>query len=243
MRPKKHKTTGSNDLFRARLDQIINMKHELVLLAGKIDWDWIDGEIAPLYSENSRPGIETRFIIGLLFLKHIYGLSDEGGRALGARSVLPCASSLVRICQRNCVEDGSLASRSRPAGAGFKPLQAAAFKRRGGERWGKGGGLRRQVSDEKMSASEPPITHRNGSRRCQNGHGDSDARKSVGDTCLRSTRQPVYGRHDLITGFNPERGNLARGVKGNPQVAHATRENTPIPETGTEQLVVALKWL
>jgi len=26
MRPKKHKTTGSNDLFRARLDQIINMK-------------------------------------------------------------------------------------------------------------------------------------------------------------------------------------------------------------------------
>ena len=37
------KTTGSNDLFRARLDQIINLKHELVLLAGKIDWDWIDG--------------------------------------------------------------------------------------------------------------------------------------------------------------------------------------------------------
>ncbi|MET3336501.1 hypothetical protein ABIF61_005025 [Bradyrhizobium japonicum] len=60
MRPKKHKTTGSNDLFRARLDQIINMKHELVLLAGKVDWDWIDGEIAPLYSENGRPGIETR---------------------------------------------------------------------------------------------------------------------------------------------------------------------------------------
>ena len=47
MRPKKHKTTGSNDLFRARLDQIINLKHELALLAGRIDWDWIDGEIAP----------------------------------------------------------------------------------------------------------------------------------------------------------------------------------------------------
>src|ERR1700676_4715793 len=78
MRPKKHKTTGSNDLFRARLDQIINMKHELVLLAGRIDWNWIDGEIAPLYSENGRPGIETRFMIGLLLLKHIYGLSDEG---------------------------------------------------------------------------------------------------------------------------------------------------------------------
>jgi hypothetical protein len=38
MRPKKHQTTGSNDLFRARLDQIINLKHELVQLAGKVDW-------------------------------------------------------------------------------------------------------------------------------------------------------------------------------------------------------------
>jgi IS5 family transposase len=78
MRPKKHETTMSGDLFRARLDQIINMKHELVRLAAKIDWAWIDGEIAPLYSDKGRPGIETRFVIGLLLLKHIYGLSDEG---------------------------------------------------------------------------------------------------------------------------------------------------------------------
>jgi IS5 family transposase len=78
MRPKKHKTTGAGDLFRARLDQIINLKHELAQLAGAIDWDWIDGEIAPLYSDKGRPGVETRFAIGLLLLKHIYGLSDEG---------------------------------------------------------------------------------------------------------------------------------------------------------------------
>jgi len=77
MRPKKPETTGEGDLFRARLDQIINMKHELVQLGGKIDWDWIDREIAPLYSEKGRPGIESRFVIGLLLLKHIYGLSDE----------------------------------------------------------------------------------------------------------------------------------------------------------------------
>ena len=77
MRPKQYRTTGSGDLFRARLDQIINMKHELVQLAGKVDWGWIDGEIAPLYSENGRPGIASRFVIGLLLLKHIYGLSDE----------------------------------------------------------------------------------------------------------------------------------------------------------------------
>jgi IS5 family transposase len=46
MRPKNHRTTGESDLFRSRLDQIINMKHEPVQLVGKIDWDWIDGEIA-----------------------------------------------------------------------------------------------------------------------------------------------------------------------------------------------------
>ena len=55
----------------------INMKQELVQLGGKIDWDWIDREIAPLYSEMGRPGIASRFVIGLLLLKHIYGLSDE----------------------------------------------------------------------------------------------------------------------------------------------------------------------
>src|SRR6201981_2288594 len=78
MRPKKPETTGEGDLFRARLDQIINLKHELVQLGDKVDWAWIDREIAPLYSEKGRPGIETRFAIGLLLLKHIYGLSDEG---------------------------------------------------------------------------------------------------------------------------------------------------------------------
>src|SRR5262245_44532381 len=78
MRPKKHQTIEAGDLFRARLDQIINMRHALAQPAGKVDWDFIDGEIAPLYSDCGRPGIATRFVIGLFLLKHIYGLSDEG---------------------------------------------------------------------------------------------------------------------------------------------------------------------
>ena len=36
----------------------------------------IDGKIEPLYSEEGRPGW-TRFVIGLLLLKHIFALSDE----------------------------------------------------------------------------------------------------------------------------------------------------------------------
>jgi IS5 family transposase len=90
MRPKKPTKMGEGDLFRARLEQIINMKHELVQLAVKIDWGWIDEEIAPLYSDQGRPGIETRFVVGLLLLKLIYGLFDEGGvRALDSRSLFP----------------------------------------------------------------------------------------------------------------------------------------------------------
>jgi transposase, IS5 family len=77
MRPKKPQTTGEGDLFRARLDQIINLKHELVQLAGAIDWEWLDGEIAPLFSDKGRPASPTRFMIGLLLLKHVFALSDE----------------------------------------------------------------------------------------------------------------------------------------------------------------------
>src|SRR6185437_2165403 len=64
-------------LFRARIDQIINMKHELVRLAGAIDWEWLDAEIAPLFSAKGRPASPTRFMIGLLLLKQVFALSDE----------------------------------------------------------------------------------------------------------------------------------------------------------------------
>jgi IS5 family transposase len=47
------------------------MKHELVQLAGKNDWAWLDDEIV-------RRVLQSRFVIGLMLLKHIYGLSDEG---------------------------------------------------------------------------------------------------------------------------------------------------------------------
>ena len=86
--------------------------------------------------------------------------------------------------------------------------------------------LIRQVSDEKMSKSEPLKTHRKVfqmlSKRAQVG----GARKSVDVTCLRSTRQPVFRRHELIAGLDTERGNLTWGAKGKPQVATTTRANT-----------------
>lgn len=77
MRPKTAEPEPMDDLFRARLDQIINLRHELVQLARRIDWAWLDEEVAPCFSDGGRPGVETRYMLGLLLLKHIYALSDE----------------------------------------------------------------------------------------------------------------------------------------------------------------------
>src|SRR3546814_10214605 len=38
MRPKERRVTGQSDLFRARLDQIVDLKHPMATLAGSTDW-------------------------------------------------------------------------------------------------------------------------------------------------------------------------------------------------------------
>ncbi len=77
MRPKQQHKARHDDLFRARLDQIINMRHEFVVLAGKIDWAWLDDQLAGCFSDQGRPAEPVRFMIGMFLLKHTYGLSDE----------------------------------------------------------------------------------------------------------------------------------------------------------------------
>ena len=84
----------------------------------------------------------------------------------------------------------------------------------------------RQVNDEKMSASEPLMTYRKGSKMLSKRVPGNSTRKSVDEACLRATRQPVHKRHDLIIGFDMERGNLTRGAKGNRRVANTMSENT-----------------
>ena len=69
--------TTSDDLFRSRLDQIINMRHELVLLSDRIDWTSLDNQMEPLFSHTGRPAIPSRMMIGLHLLKQLYSLSDE----------------------------------------------------------------------------------------------------------------------------------------------------------------------
>ncbi len=59
MRLKQQKKADHDDLFKARLDQIINMKHEIVALADKIDWVWLDGQMADYFL--TRGGQRNRY--------------------------------------------------------------------------------------------------------------------------------------------------------------------------------------
>jgi len=77
MRPKEPLTTTTDDLFRARLSNIINPRHEVVRLAQMIDWRMFETAFGPLYAEVGRPGLPTRLMVGLHLLKHVFNLSDE----------------------------------------------------------------------------------------------------------------------------------------------------------------------
>src|SRR5512140_2354708 len=67
-----------DDLLRPRLDQIIDLKHALVLLAEKIDWQFIDGRFSSVCASGpGQPGLPTRLVAGLFILKHMENLSDE----------------------------------------------------------------------------------------------------------------------------------------------------------------------
>lgn len=73
----KYLPQDQNDLFRMRLDQMVNMNHELIVLSKEVAWDWIENELKNLYSEEGRPSIPIRTIVGMLLLKQLYNQSDE----------------------------------------------------------------------------------------------------------------------------------------------------------------------
>ena len=47
-------------------------------LGERIEWAFFDQAYEAFYSEQGRPGIPTRLMVGLHILKHMFDLSDEG---------------------------------------------------------------------------------------------------------------------------------------------------------------------
>lgn len=116
MGPRPTDERSDHDLFRTELVNLIDQRHELVKLAALIDWQAFAQKWSPQFeSTTGRPALPTRLMAALLYLKHVYALSDEdvverwcenpywqhfsGERYF--RHELPCdPSSLVRWRQR-----------------------------------------------------------------------------------------------------------------------------------------------
>jgi IS5 family transposase len=78
MRPRERRETGRQDLFRSRLDQIIDMNHALAKLARAIDWGFLEQRFGAVYTDGpGQPPLPTRLMAGLAILKHSFDLSDE----------------------------------------------------------------------------------------------------------------------------------------------------------------------
>ncbi len=65
------------NLFRPILKEIINPEHELVKLAEEIDWNYFEKTFSDYYSDQGRPSVPVRTMVGLLLLKQMNNLGDE----------------------------------------------------------------------------------------------------------------------------------------------------------------------
>src|ERR671921_2554218 len=68
---------SSGDLYRSRLDQILDHRHELFRLTTLIDWHRFDQEFGRFYRPLGWPAKPTRLMVGLSYLQHTFNLSDE----------------------------------------------------------------------------------------------------------------------------------------------------------------------
>ena len=95
---------ATDDFFRARLDQMIDLRHPLAVLASRMPWPQIEASLAPVFAHRNRKGdllegadmfgptlamagadisnagrprLPIRLMVALLYLKHAYNESDE----------------------------------------------------------------------------------------------------------------------------------------------------------------------
>lgn len=74
----KKKATNQSSFFFS-LEDTLSQRHPLYILAQKIDWQSFEDSFSPLYClDNGRPAKPIRLMVGLLILKHLRNISDEG---------------------------------------------------------------------------------------------------------------------------------------------------------------------
>jgi IS5 family transposase len=69
---------ASDDPHRVRLASLLSHEHPLYRLAEAIDWESFEADLGALYAEEvGRPGLPTRLMVGLHYLKYLFDESDE----------------------------------------------------------------------------------------------------------------------------------------------------------------------
>lgn len=79
MKPQKSiQNDPQSDLFRSELRQIIDIRHPMVTLSETMNWERFEEAFGATYCEdNGRPGVGTRLMVALHYLKYSYDISDE----------------------------------------------------------------------------------------------------------------------------------------------------------------------
>lgn len=79
MKPKPSDHSPQKELFRVELVGLVDRGHPLVKLAGKINWGGFEERLGKTFdAKTGAPGINTRLMVALHYLKYQYNLSDEG---------------------------------------------------------------------------------------------------------------------------------------------------------------------
>lgn len=78
MKPKTEVRQAQRELFRVELDQVVNEEHPLVKLGRGIQWTVFEEQLGKTYhGTNGAPGVRTRLLVALHYLKYQHDLSDE----------------------------------------------------------------------------------------------------------------------------------------------------------------------
>jgi IS5 family transposase len=78
MKPKPTIRTPQRELFRVELVSLVDLAHPLVKLGEKINWQVFDEQLGQTFDgKTGAPGINTRLMVALHYLKYQYNLSDE----------------------------------------------------------------------------------------------------------------------------------------------------------------------
>ena len=77
MKPKNN-SASAFELFQANFRQILKLEHPLCQLGDQVDWANLNTALADCYHPDmGRPGLATRLMVGLHYLKHAFNESDE----------------------------------------------------------------------------------------------------------------------------------------------------------------------